>query len=43
MLLKSKKGGTWRRADYQTWLAEAGFDDISFHPTPSPTTLIFAG
>lgn len=42
MLLKSKKGGTWRRADYQTWLAEAGFEDVSFHPTPSPTTLVFA-
>jgi SAM-dependent methyltransferase len=42
MLLKSKKGGTWRRADYQVWLAEAGFEDISFHPTPSPATLIIA-
>jgi SAM-dependent methyltransferase len=42
MLLKSKKGGTWRRTDYQAWLAEAGFEDISFHPTPSPATLVFA-
>jgi SAM-dependent methyltransferase len=42
MLLKSKKGRTWRRADYQAWLAAAGFDDVSFHATPSPATLIFA-
>lgn len=42
MLLKSKKGGTWRQADYRAWLVEAGFDDVSFHSTPSPTTLVFA-
>lgn len=42
MLLKSKQGGTWRRADYAAWLAKAGFDDITFHPTPSPATLVFA-
>ncbi|MEZ0071242.1 class I SAM-dependent methyltransferase [Planotetraspora sp. GP83] len=42
MLLKSKKGGTWRQADYRAWLTEAGFDDVSFHSTPSPTTLVFA-
>lgn len=42
MLLKSKHGETWRRADYQAWLAKAGFEDVSFQPTPSPATLIFA-
>ena len=42
MLLNTKQGGTWRRADYRAWLAEAGFEDVSFHPTPSPATLIFA-
>lgn len=42
MLLKSKKGGTWRQADYRAWLAEAGFGDVSFHPTPSPTTVVLA-
>jgi SAM-dependent methyltransferase len=42
MLLHSKKGGAWRRADYHAWLATAGFDDVSFQPTPSPTTLVFA-
>lgn len=42
MLLKSKHGRTWRRADYQSWLAQAGFDDVSFLPTQSPTTVIFA-
>ncbi|MFI5933941.1 methyltransferase dimerization domain-containing protein [Actinoplanes sp. NPDC051494] len=42
MLLKSKQGATWRRADYAAWLAKAGFDDVTFHPTPSPATLVFA-
>jgi len=42
MLLKSKQGGAWRRADYQAWLAKAGFDDVTFQPTSSPATLIFA-
>ncbi|WP_218024398.1 class I SAM-dependent methyltransferase [Nocardia lijiangensis] len=42
MLLKSQQGGTWRRADYHTWLGKAGFDDVAFHPTPSPATLVFA-
>ncbi|MGH3373143.1 MAG: methyltransferase [Actinoallomurus sp.] len=42
MLLKSKQGGTWRRADYQAWLAKAGFEDVSFQSTPMPADLIFA-
>jgi precorrin-6B methylase 2 len=42
MLLKSKHGGTWRRADYQSWLNKAGFDDVTFQTTPSPATVIFA-
>jgi predicted O-methyltransferase YrrM len=42
MLLKSRRGGTWRRSDYQAWLAKAGFDDLSFHPTPAASTLLFA-
>lgn len=42
MLLKSKQGGTWRRADYLAWLTKAGFEDVSFHPTPSPATLVLA-
>lgn len=42
MLLKSKHGRTWRRADYQDWLTKAGFEDISFQPTPSPTTVVLA-
>jgi SAM-dependent methyltransferase len=42
MLLKSKQGGTWRRADYRTWLTEAGFEHVSFQHTPSPATLVFA-
>lgn len=42
MLLKSRHGNTWRRADYRDWLAKAGFDDVDFQPTPSPATLILA-
>ena len=42
MLLKSRHGGTWRRADYQAWLAKSGFADVWFQSTPSPATLIFA-
>lgn len=42
MLLKSKQGRTWRRADYHDWLVKAGFEDISFQSTLSPATLIFA-
>ncbi|ASW54822.1 class I SAM-dependent methyltransferase [Plantactinospora sp. KBS50] len=42
MLLKSKQGGTWRRADYRGWLAKAGFEEVSFEPTPSPATLVIA-
>ncbi|MEU1751908.1 class I SAM-dependent methyltransferase [Micromonospora matsumotoense] len=42
MLLKSKRGGTWRRADYQAWLAKAGFEDVTFHSTRSPTTVVLA-
>jgi SAM-dependent methyltransferase len=42
MLLKSKHGRTWRRADYQDWLAKAGFEEVSFQPTPSPATLVLA-
>ncbi|MGH3170706.1 MAG: methyltransferase [Trebonia sp.] len=42
MLLKSKRGWTWRQADYQAWLAKAGFEDVSFLATPSPATVIFA-
>ncbi len=42
MLLQTKRGTTWRRADYRSWLAQAGFKDVSFQPTPTPATLIFA-
>lgn len=41
MLLKSKQGSTWRRADYHEWLVKAGFEDVSFHSAP-PGTLIIA-
>ncbi|GAB2829571.1 methyltransferase [Actinoallomurus bryophytorum] len=41
MLLKSKKGNTWRRADYHGWLMKAGFGEVSFHPA-EPATLVVA-
>jgi SAM-dependent methyltransferase len=42
MLLQSKQGSTWRRADYRSWLAKAGFEAVSFQATPTPATLVFA-
>jgi hypothetical protein len=42
MLLASKEGACWSRADYAAWLARAGFHDVTFHPTPTPATLIIA-
>lgn len=42
MLLKSRYGSTWRRADYRAWLTAAGFEDVRFLDTPSPTTLVLA-
>ncbi len=42
MLVKSRQGGTWRRADYHDWLTKAGFEDVSFRATPSPATLVLA-
>ncbi|POX52006.1 SAM-dependent methyltransferase [Streptomyces sp. Ru71] len=40
MLLKSKHGSTWRRADYRDWLVKAGFEDISFHAAPPATVVV---
>jgi len=42
MLVKSRHGSTWRRADYQEWLNKSGFEEVTFQRTLSPTTLIFA-
>ncbi|MBZ4320822.1 class I SAM-dependent methyltransferase [Streptomyces huiliensis] len=42
MLLKSRHGSTWRRRDYRQWLTAAGFEDVRFLETPSPTTLVLA-
>ncbi|GAA4236628.1 methyltransferase [Actinomadura meridiana] len=42
MLLKSRHGSTWRRADYLAWLTKAGFEEVTFQTTPSPATLVFA-
>ncbi|WP_225840495.1 class I SAM-dependent methyltransferase [Streptomyces sp. NK08204] len=40
MLLKSKRGSTWRQADYRDWLVKAGFEDVSFHSAPPATVVV---
>ncbi len=40
MLLASKGGNAWRRADYQAWLTEAGYSSVVFVATPSPATIV---
>jgi 2-polyprenyl-3-methyl-5-hydroxy-6-metoxy-1,4-benzoquinol methylase len=42
MLLQTTGGTTWRPADYRQWLTAAGFADVTFESTPTPSTLIFA-
>ncbi|AUX30551.1 uncharacterized protein SOCE836_026600 [Sorangium cellulosum] len=42
MLLYTASGGAWRRADYRSWLEQAGFKDVVIEPTQTPATLIFA-
>jgi SAM-dependent methyltransferase len=42
MLLQTEQGTSWRRADYESWLLEAGYEEVSFHPTPTPTTVVIA-
>lgn len=42
MLLRTKDGAVWRRADYQSWLREAGFSSVEFEATSTPSTLVWA-
>lgn len=42
MLLQTKAGATWRQADYRAWLGKAGFQNVEFSPTMSPSTLVIA-
>jgi SAM-dependent methyltransferase len=42
MLLDSKEGAVWRKADYESWLRAAGFSSILFEPTPGPSTIVIA-
>lgn len=42
MLLSTQSGASWRMPDYDRWLAGAGFTEVRFEATPSPSTLIFA-
>jgi len=42
MVLHTKAGATYRKADYRAWLAEAGFKNVEIEPTRSPASMIFA-
>ncbi|MBI4564469.1 MAG: methyltransferase domain-containing protein [Planctomycetes bacterium] len=42
MLLQTKGGSTYRKADYRSWLNETGFSSVEFVSTGMPATLIFA-
>jgi hypothetical protein len=42
MLVRTEEGACWRKADYRTWLGDAGFGEVRYVPTPGPVTLIFA-
>lgn len=42
MLLNTAQGEAWTEPDYRRWLAEAGFSKVSFEPTPTPSTLVYA-
>jgi hypothetical protein len=42
MLMNNPHGSSWCRKDYKAWLLEAGFTQITFHPTPGPATLVIA-
>lgn len=42
MLIGTDAGRSWRREDYERWLADAGFTDVRVEPTPGPSTLIYA-
>lgn len=42
MLIRTQHGSTWTEADFRAWLTEAGFTDVSVHPTGGPATLVLA-
>jgi hypothetical protein len=42
MLVVTKEGFTYRRADYHEWLTDAGFTSIEIVPTHTPATIVFA-
>ena len=42
MLMRTKEGATWTRSEYEKWLREAGFQNISIEPTGTPATLVYA-
>ncbi len=42
MLIQTKEGAAWRKADFREWLREAGFTAVEFEATPTPSTLVWA-
>ncbi len=42
MLLRTREGATWTRAEYEKWLRQAGFQNVSIEPTATPATLVYA-
>lgn len=42
MLVHTVGGATYREADYRSWLAEAGFREVSVEKTAGPASLIYA-
>lgn len=42
MLIQTKEGAAWRKADFRAWLSEAGFGLVEFEATPTPSTLVWA-
>jgi len=42
MLVVTKRGTTYRKADYREWLGEAGFKSVDVVATGTPSTLVIA-
>ena len=42
MLIQTKEGAAWRKADFRGWLRQAGFTSVEFEATPTPSTLVWA-
>ena len=40
MMMSTPGGNAWTKSDITSWLTDAGFRRISYHPTPGPSTFI---